>query len=74
MLGMPTIKIHAYKPPKLSGWSSLVNQQNRRTTGVTPRLTDAYQERPARWIQRSKSLGGLKGMASKGRKIQGIGI
>lgn len=47
-----------------SHWPSLISQQNRRITGVTPRVTRAYSAAPAKFIPRSKGL--LSRMAGKG--------
>jgi len=65
-------KFPKIKTPKISGrFRTEVSQENRRLTGVTPRLIKAYQESPARFLPRSKSLG-LRGIASRGRKQGGI--
>lgn len=49
----------AVQPVKVSpvkeNWAGEVKQETRRLTGVTPKLTKAYQESPARWLPRAKS-------------------
>lgn len=56
-----------HKPPasKVSDrWPAQIMQQNRRITGVTPRVVRSYQEAPAKFIPRSRGL--LARMAGKG--------
>lgn len=52
---------------------SEVTQENRRLTGVTPRLLKSFPESPARYLPRAKGLRGLKSFAG-GRKISKGGL
>ena len=51
------MKIPADGIPKVHDrWPTEIRQESRRVTGVTPKLLGAYQESPARFIPRTKSL------------------
>ena len=47
-------KIKKFKVPKVSDrFPAEVSQENRRLTGVTPKLVKGYQESPARFLPRA---------------------
>jgi len=63
------------KPPasKVSDrWPAEVAQQNRRITGVTPRVVRAFQESPAKFIPRSRGLLGRMAGKGAGKKEQAV--
>lgn len=73
MATFPKLKLPKLKSPSSTQvsdrWPAEVAQQQRRITGVTPRVVRSYQEAPAKFIPRSrgllKSLGGGKSGGSK---------
>ncbi len=46
-------------------YGTLVSQESRRLTGVTPKLTRAYTESPARFLPKANGLRGL----ARARKV-----
>jgi hypothetical protein len=46
-------------------WGSLVSQEDRRTTGVTPRSIGLFPSNPARLLSRSRAFKSLAGMTKR---------
>jgi hypothetical protein len=48
------------KPPKKSGLEQEAQMQFTRMSGITPRITRAFQQKPARFVPRLKAAKGIK--------------
>jgi hypothetical protein len=68
-------KLGAISLPKINGGSakfqSDIAAQNRRTTGVTPKVVDAFQSRPYRYLRKATSLSNAGGGVGLQRLAKG---
>ena len=66
---IPTAKVKNVTAPAAprndDRFSSLVRNQTRRVTGVTPKVVGSYAMNPARLIPKSKAFSNLAGMTKK---------
>ena len=66
-----TIRVPKVKmAPTYKGFQTEQKQENRRVTGVTPKLLQAYDQSPARYLKRTSSLR----LSGQGKKIKVGGI